>query len=78
MPLVSLAEWNQYLEEHPHSHILQSGEWGELKAAFGWPAVTLCRTLMTSTRSMADQMSGEDVCTGIKTVFATFKAEAVI
>jgi peptidoglycan pentaglycine glycine transferase (the first glycine) len=39
MPLVSLSEWNQYLEEHPHSHILQSGEWGELKAAFGWQAL---------------------------------------
>ena len=39
MPLVSLSEWNQYLEVHPNSHILQSGEWGELKAAFGWQAM---------------------------------------
>jgi peptidoglycan pentaglycine glycine transferase (the first glycine) len=39
MPLVSLSEWNQYLEEHPNSHILQSGEWGELKAAFDWQAM---------------------------------------
>jgi hypothetical protein len=39
MPLVSLSEWNLYLEEHPNGHILQSGEWGELKAAFGWQAI---------------------------------------
>jgi peptidoglycan pentaglycine glycine transferase (the first glycine) len=36
MPLVSLAEWNQYIDKHPECHILQTGEWGELKAAFGW------------------------------------------
>ena len=36
MPIVSLAEWKAYLEGKPHSHILQSGEWGELKSAFGW------------------------------------------
>jgi lipid II:glycine glycyltransferase (peptidoglycan interpeptide bridge formation enzyme) len=36
MPTVSLAEWNQYLQSHPNLHLLQTGEWGELKAAFGW------------------------------------------
>jgi lipid II:glycine glycyltransferase (peptidoglycan interpeptide bridge formation enzyme) len=36
MPLVSLSEWNRFISNHPHSHILQTGEWGELKAAFGW------------------------------------------
>jgi peptidoglycan pentaglycine glycine transferase (the first glycine) len=41
MPEVSLAEWNQYLVFHPHAHILQTGEWGELKEGFGWKAVHL-------------------------------------
>jgi lipid II:glycine glycyltransferase (peptidoglycan interpeptide bridge formation enzyme) len=36
MSIVSLAEWNQYLQSHPNAHILQTGEWGELKSAFGW------------------------------------------
>ena len=36
MPIVSLAEWNQYIQKHPNVHLLQTGEWGELKTAFGW------------------------------------------
>jgi peptidoglycan pentaglycine glycine transferase (the first glycine) len=36
MSEVSLAEWNRFLEGHPHAHILQTGEWGELKKGFGW------------------------------------------
>ncbi|HLO18471.1 MAG TPA: peptidoglycan bridge formation glycyltransferase FemA/FemB family protein [Anaerolineales bacterium] len=43
MPIVSLAEWNQYLQSHPNAHLLQTGEWGELKAAFGWKPVRLVR-----------------------------------
>ena len=39
MSIVSLAEWNQYLQKHPNAHLLQTGEWGELKSAFGWKAV---------------------------------------
>jgi lipid II:glycine glycyltransferase (peptidoglycan interpeptide bridge formation enzyme) len=39
MPIVSLVEWNQYLEKHPNAHLLQTGEWGELKSAFGWKPV---------------------------------------
>jgi len=39
MPLVSLAEWNQFISNHPNGHVLQTGEWGELKAAFGWQAL---------------------------------------
>jgi lipid II:glycine glycyltransferase (peptidoglycan interpeptide bridge formation enzyme) len=38
MPEVSLARWNEYLQDHPQSHFLQSGEWGELKAQYGWDA----------------------------------------
>jgi peptidoglycan pentaglycine glycine transferase (the first glycine) len=36
MPLVSLAEWNLFTQKRPECHFLQTGEWGELKAAFGW------------------------------------------
>lgn len=36
MPLVSLGEWNQFVVSHPHMHLLQTGEWGALKSAFGW------------------------------------------
>ena len=39
MPVVSLPEWDQFLQSHPHAHVLQTGEWGELKSAFGWEAV---------------------------------------
>ena len=41
MPEVSLTEWNNYLKKFPDAHILQTGEWGELKAAFGWNPVRL-------------------------------------
>src|ERR1041385_503890 len=39
MPIVSLAEWHQFLQKHPNAHLLQTGEWGELKSAFGWKPV---------------------------------------
>ena len=39
MSEVSLAEWNRFLQGHPNAHLLQTGEWGELKFAFGWEAV---------------------------------------
>ncbi|MCS7010244.1 MAG: peptidoglycan bridge formation glycyltransferase FemA/FemB family protein, partial [Anaerolineales bacterium] len=39
MPELSLADWRTFLEQHPEAHLLQSGEWGELKSAFGWQAV---------------------------------------
>src|SRR5215211_7948095 len=41
MPVVSLAEWNQYLQNHPKVHLLQTAEWGELKSAFGWKPVRI-------------------------------------
>jgi lipid II:glycine glycyltransferase (peptidoglycan interpeptide bridge formation enzyme) len=41
MPTVSLPDWNQFLSAHPGAHLLQTGEWGELKSAFGWTAVRL-------------------------------------
>jgi lipid II:glycine glycyltransferase (peptidoglycan interpeptide bridge formation enzyme) len=41
MSQASLQDWNQYLEKYPSAHILQTGEWGELKAAFGWEPVRI-------------------------------------
>jgi peptidoglycan pentaglycine glycine transferase (the first glycine) len=41
MPEISLSEWNAFLAKHPDTHLLQSGEWGELKSAFGWEAVRI-------------------------------------
>ena len=41
MPIVSLSEWNQYLQSHPNAHLLQTGEWGELKSGFGWDPVRI-------------------------------------
>ena len=41
MPEVSLASWNSFLANHPNAHLLQTGEWGELKSAFGWDSVRL-------------------------------------
>ncbi|MEW5828521.1 MAG: peptidoglycan bridge formation glycyltransferase FemA/FemB family protein [Chloroflexota bacterium] len=41
MPVVSLPDWNQFLQSHPHAHVLQTGEWGELKSAFGWEPVRI-------------------------------------
>jgi lipid II:glycine glycyltransferase (peptidoglycan interpeptide bridge formation enzyme) len=39
MPEVSLSDWNKFLQSYPNAHVLQTGEWGELKSAFGWEAV---------------------------------------
>jgi lipid II:glycine glycyltransferase (peptidoglycan interpeptide bridge formation enzyme) len=41
MTEVTLAEWNQFLTKFPDAHLLQMGEWGELKKDFGWKPVRL-------------------------------------
>ena len=41
MPIVSFAEWNHYLLKQTDAHLLQTGEWGELKSAFGWKPVRI-------------------------------------
>jgi len=41
MPEVSLTDWHRFLQNHPNAHLLQTGEWGELKEGFGWTAVRL-------------------------------------
>lgn len=38
MSEVSLAEWERFLRRYPDAHILQTGNWGELKSSFGWSA----------------------------------------
>jgi peptidoglycan pentaglycine glycine transferase (the first glycine) len=41
MPEVNLPDWNKFLENHPNAHLLQMGEWGELKKDFGWKPVRI-------------------------------------
>ena len=41
MPEVSLSDWKNFLADFPNAHLLQMGEWGELKSAFGWKPVRL-------------------------------------
>jgi len=41
MPEISPLEWNTFLSDHPDAHFLQTGEWGELKSAFGWNPVRI-------------------------------------
>jgi lipid II:glycine glycyltransferase (peptidoglycan interpeptide bridge formation enzyme) len=41
MPQLTLPEWNEFLTRVPDAHLLQMGEWGELKSAFGWDAVRI-------------------------------------
>ena len=41
MPIVSLTDWNHFISKHPNAHLLQTGEWGELKSAFGWKPVRI-------------------------------------
>lgn len=38
---VQIQQWNHFLSDYPQAHLLQTGEWGELKSAFGWKAVRL-------------------------------------
>jgi lipid II:glycine glycyltransferase (peptidoglycan interpeptide bridge formation enzyme) len=39
----TLTEWNQFIEKHPEAHLLQTGEWGELKSSFGWKSCRLIK-----------------------------------
>ncbi|MCL4269872.1 MAG: peptidoglycan bridge formation glycyltransferase FemA/FemB family protein [Anaerolineales bacterium] len=41
MTEVMLAEWNQFLAKSPDTHLLQMGEWGELKEGFGWKPIRI-------------------------------------
>ncbi len=41
MPTVSLSDWNKFLSSRPNAHLLQTGEWGELKSMFEWKPVRI-------------------------------------
>lgn len=41
MAILSRSEWDTYLTRFPESHLLQTGAWGELKAAFGWQPIRI-------------------------------------
>ena len=41
MTEVTLTEWDQFLTKFPDAHLLQMGEWGELKKDFGWKPVRI-------------------------------------
>jgi peptidoglycan pentaglycine glycine transferase (the first glycine) len=32
-------KWDQFVEQHPYGHFLQTSEWGELKSEHGWKSV---------------------------------------
>jgi lipid II:glycine glycyltransferase (peptidoglycan interpeptide bridge formation enzyme) len=36
MPEVDFETWKKFISAHPEAHVLQTAEWGELKASFGW------------------------------------------
>lgn len=38
MSVLSVSEWDRFLQSYPDAHLLQTGAWGDLKAAFGWQA----------------------------------------
>ena len=39
MSEVTSVEWEQWIEQFPDAHILQTSQWGQLKASFGWEPV---------------------------------------
>jgi peptidoglycan pentaglycine glycine transferase (the first glycine) len=39
MPEISLLDWQSFVHTCPEIHLLQTGEWGQLKTEFGWEAV---------------------------------------
>ncbi|MBL8089729.1 MAG: peptidoglycan bridge formation glycyltransferase FemA/FemB family protein [Anaerolineales bacterium] len=41
MTEVTFSEWNQFIANYPNAHLLQMGEWGELKKDFGWKPVRI-------------------------------------
>ena len=43
MTLISPDDWKNFMSTHPDAHLLQTAEWGRLKAEFGWDPVQLVR-----------------------------------
>jgi len=62
MPEVNLTDWNHFLDSHPNAHLLQMGEWGELKKDFGWKPVRIVSTrLRQSTHRILDRETGAQI-----------------
>ncbi len=36
MPVLTSADWDDFLNSYPDAHILQTSAWGTLKSSFGW------------------------------------------
>ena len=36
MQLLTPSEWDQFIQNYPDTHILQTSAWGKLKSGFGW------------------------------------------
>ncbi|HAF62394.1 MAG TPA: hypothetical protein DCK95_08710 [Anaerolineaceae bacterium] len=36
MSFINEIEWQEYIQQHPEAHILQTAQWGMLKSEFGW------------------------------------------
>ncbi len=41
MPELNAIQWNGFLKKFPSAHLLQTAEWGEFKATFGWQPLRL-------------------------------------
>jgi len=41
MPSITLPEWETFLSRYPEAHLLQTPDWGALKASFGWEVIWL-------------------------------------
>ena len=78
MPQVSLTDWNQFLQNHPHAHILQTGEWGELKSAFGWDAVRIVSGNVGIQILFRKLPLGFTVAYAPKPVFSNYASRSVI
>lgn len=36
MGLITYTQWDDFLDQHPNSHILQTSTWGDFKSKYGW------------------------------------------
>ena len=41
VPVALCEQWDRFITEHPHGHLLQSWHWGELKASAAWSPLRL-------------------------------------
>jgi peptidoglycan pentaglycine glycine transferase (the first glycine) len=41
MTQLTSQQWREFIDSYPNAHIMQTADWGSLKAAFGWDVVYL-------------------------------------